>query len=138
MATFAIGQKASFSKTITESDIVQFAGLSGDFNPIHIDREYAKETRFGQRIAHGLLTTSLLSGLLGMHLPGKGSVYLSQTLRFVKPVLIGDTITAHAEVLSFSEEKRVLTLKTDCFNQNGVLVLEGEAAMLVPREEASA
>ncbi|WP_019120216.1 MaoC family dehydratase [Brevibacillus massiliensis] len=135
MANFSVGQTASFSKTITEADVVQFAGLSGDFNPIHIDAEYAKATRFGQRIAHGLLTTSLLSGLLGTHLPGRGSVYLGQTLRFVKPVFIGDTITASAEVASFDEEKRIMTLQTACRKQDGTLVLEGEAVMLVPREE---
>jgi 3-hydroxybutyryl-CoA dehydratase len=138
MGKFAVGQKASFSRTITETDLVQFAGLSGDFNPIHVDSEYAKQTRFGQRIAHGILTTSLLSRLLGMHLPGKGSVYLGQTLRFLKPVFIGDTITAQAEVIDYNAEKNIMKLKTECFKQDGTLVLEGEATMLVPREEGIA
>jgi len=137
MADFTVGQSASFSKTITETDIVQFAGISGDFNPIHIDAEYAKQTRFGERIAHGLLTTSLLSGLLGMHLPGKGSIYMGQTLRFVKPVFIGDTITAYAEIVQFDEVKRIMKLKTECRKQDGALVLEGEATLLAPREEQS-
>lgn len=138
MARFFVGQKASFSKTITETDLVTFAGLSGDFNPLHIDGEYAKQTQFGQRIAHGILTTSLLSGLLGMKLPGQGSVYLGQTLRFVKPVFIGDTITAQAEVTHYDPEKCIIKLKTDCCKQDGTLVLEGEATMLAPREEMSA
>ncbi len=135
MDKYTIGQKASFSKTITEADLVRFAELSGDYNPIHIDSEYAKQTRFGQRISHGLLTASVLSGLLGMHLPGKGSVYMGQTLRFVKPVFIGDTITAQAEVIDFDSDRGIMKLKTECLKQDGTLVLEGEATMLVPREE---
>lgn len=134
MASFEIGQKASFSKTITETDVVQYAGLSGDFNPIHVDREFAQTTQFGQRIAHGLLTTSLLSGVLGMHLPGPGSVYMGQSLKFVKPVFIQDTITATVEVIAYDPEKGNIVLKTECRNQEGELVLEGEARMRVPRE----
>lgn len=132
MSIFTIGQNASCSKTITESDVVLFAGLSGDFNPIHIDIEYAKNTRFNQRIAHGLLTSTLLSQLLGMHLPGKGSVYMEQLISFKAPVFIGDTITATATVKEFEEEKRVLSLLTECHNQHGVRVLTGMAKMLVP------
>lgn len=135
MARFTVGQRASFAKTITETDVVMYAGLSGDFNPIHVDQESAKTSRFGQRIAHGLLTTSLLSGVLGMKLPGHGSVYMGQTLKFVKPVFINDTITATAEVIAYDPEKRVIRLRTQCHNQDGVLVLEGEATMLVPGEE---
>ncbi|MGE8203159.1 MaoC family dehydratase [Heyndrickxia sp. NPDC080065] len=134
MTTFTIGQQASCSKTITESDIVLFAGLSGDFNPIHLDKEYAKKTRFNQRIAHGLLTSSLLSQLLGVHLPGKGSVYKEQTMRFTSPVFIGDTVTAKATVLEFIEEKRILKLLTECHNQENTLVLTGSAVMMVPKE----
>lgn len=134
MARFFKGQTASCSKTVTETDLVAFAGLSGDFNPIHIDKEYAKKTRFGQRIAHGLLTSSLLSQLLGMHLPGKGSVYMEQTLKFTAPVFIGDTITATATVQEFIEEKNIIKLLTECHNQKGQLVLTGNAVMLVPKE----
>ncbi len=134
MDRFYVGQTASVSKTITEADIVQYAGLSGDFNPVHIDAEYAKGTRFGQRIAHGLLTASLLSRLLGMHLPGPGSVYLAQTMRFLRPVFIGDTITATAEVLEYDDEKSILRLKTECRKQDGTLVLTGEGTMMVPKE----
>ncbi|QED49509.1 MaoC family dehydratase [Cytobacillus dafuensis] len=134
MTSYAIGQHASCSKTITETDFVLFAGLSGDFNPIHIDHEYAKKTRFNQRIAHGLLTSSLLSQLLGVHLPGKGSVYMEQTIRFTAPVFIGDTITASATVQEYLEEKRILKLLTECHNQKDELVLTGAATMKVPKE----
>ena len=132
MSEFYIGQQASCSKTITETDFVLFAGISGDFNPIHINSEYAKNTRFKQRIAHGLLTSSLLSQLLGVHLPGKGSVYMEQTIRFKFPVFIGDTITATATVQEFIEEKRIIKLLTECHNQNDELVLTGSAVMMVP------
>ncbi|MBS4190378.1 MaoC family dehydratase [Bacillus sp. FJAT-49705] len=134
MTSYTIGQHASCSKTITETDFVLFAGLSGDFNPIHIDHEYAKKTRFNQRIAHGLLTSSLLSQLLGVHLPGKGSVYMEQTIRFTAPVFIGDTITASAIVQEYLEEKRILKLLTECHNQKDELVLTGAATMKVPKE----
>jgi 3-hydroxybutyryl-CoA dehydratase len=134
MATFAIGQEASCSKTMTETDLVVFAGLSGDFNPIHIDREYAKETRFKQRIAHGMLTSSLLSQLLGVHLPGKGSIYVEQNIRFKAPVFIGDTVTAKATIQEIDEERRILTLLTECFNQDKKIVLTGTAKMMVPEE----
>lgn len=129
---FVIGQQASFSRTITETDVVMYAGLSGDYNPVHVDREYAKETRFEQRIAHGLLTTSLLSRLLGMELPGPGSVYLGQTLKFTRPVFIGDTITAFAEIIEIKADKGIVKLKTECRKHDGSLVLEGEATMIVP------
>ena len=135
MARYYVGQKASLSKTFTRADVEYFAGLSGDYNPLHLDEEYAKTTRFGKPILHGLLTASLLSGLLGNHLPGHGCVYLGQTLRFVKPVYAGDTVTAHAEVLEYKPEKGFIRLKTICTNQNGETVIEGEAAMLVPKEE---
>jgi 3-hydroxybutyryl-CoA dehydratase len=134
MTTFAIGQEASCSKTMTETDLVVFAGLSGDFNPIHIDLEYAKETRFKQRIAHGMLTSSLLSQLLGVHLPGKGSIYVEQNIRFKAPVFIGDTVTAKATIQEIDEDRRILTLLTECFNQDEKLVLTGTAKMMVPEE----
>ena len=133
---FKIGQTASFSRTITETDFIIFAGLSGDFNPIHVDHEYAKNTFFRERISHGLLTASFLSRLLGMHLPGPGSVYVSQTLHFSKPVYIGDTITVKAEVIKMDEMERLLTLKTTCVNQNEMTVLDGEGVMKLPKKEA--
>lgn len=135
MVGYTIGQQASCSKTITETDFILFAGISGDFNPVHIDKEYAKQTRFKQRIAHGLLTSSLLSQLLGVHLPGKGSIYVEQNMRFLAPVFIGDTVTAEATVLEIDEERRILTLLTECFNQQTKKVLTGTAKMMVPEKE---
>ncbi|MBO1003205.1 MaoC family dehydratase [Pseudogracilibacillus auburnensis] len=132
MKQFSIGQKASCSKTFTETDVVLFAGLSGDFNPIHVDAEYAKQTKFKKRIAHGLLTSSLISQLLGMRLPGEGSIYLNQTMRFRLPVYIGDTVTASAMIKEINEEKNTITLVTECHNQYKQLVLEGEATLLTP------
>lgn len=132
MKQFSIGQKASCSKTFTETDVVLFAGLSGDFNPIHVDAEYAKQTKFKKRIAHGLLTSSLISQLLGMRLPGEGSIYLNQTMRFRLPVYIGDTVTASAMIKEINQEKKTITLVTECHNQYKQLVLEGEATLLTP------
>ncbi|MUK88466.1 enoyl-CoA hydratase [Ornithinibacillus sp. L9] len=132
---FTIGQSAHFSRTITETDFVMFAGLSGDYNPIHVDKEYATQTFFGERISHGLLTASFLSRLLGMLLPGPGSVYISQTLHFTKPVFIGDTITAHAEVVQINENNRLITLQTTCAKQHGDIVLDGEGVMKLPKED---
>jgi len=133
--TFTIGEKAAFSRTITEADIIAYAGFSGDFNPLHVDEEYAKTTRFGGRIAHGLLTSGLISNVLGMKLPGPGAIYLSQTLKFTAPVRIGDTITATAEVMAYREDKRIVTLKTECVNQRGELVLTGEAVLMMEKAD---
>ena len=127
---FSIGEIASFSKTITAADIETFAVLSGDHNPVHLDENYATRTRFGQRIGHGILTASLISTVIGVHLPGPGAIYLSQEIKFLKPVFIGDTITASASIVAFNKEKQVLTLKTECVNQNGDVVLTGEAKVL--------
>ncbi|ALC86911.1 MULTISPECIES: MaoC family dehydratase [Bacillaceae] len=136
MMNFFVGQTAAFSRTVTETDIVMFAGLSGDYNPVHVDQEYAVETRFGLRIAHGLLTTSFLSRLLGMELPGKGSVYLEQSLKFLAPVFIGDTITASAEILEIDQDRGILRLETICRKQDNTIVLKGEAKMMMPKEGA--
>ena len=130
----AIGDRASLSKTITEADVTLFAGVTGDFNPLHLDAEYAKTTRFGGRIAHGLLTAGLISAVLGTRMPGPGSIYLSQSLVFRRPVRIGDTITATATVSSYDAEKRIVRLDTTCINQEGVVVLTGEAALLLEGE----
>ncbi len=134
MTRFTIGQSAFCKKTFSKEDIVRFAELSGDTNPVHLDEEYAKQTRFGKPIAHGLLTSTILSQLLGVHLPGKGSIYMEQTIRFTAPVFAGDTITATGTVTAFDEEKNRLTLLTECHNQHGKLVLTGTAIMLVPKE----
>ena len=126
-----VGQAEEFTKTVTETDIVMYAGITGDFNPLHVNEEYARQSRFSGRIAHGMLTAGLVSAVLGMKLPGEGSIYVSQSLRFTKPVRIGDTITARIEVLElYSEQKRV-RLATTCRNQHRDLVLEGEALVLM-------
>ena len=130
----AIGTRAERVHTITDADIVQFASVSGDRNPIHLDADYAAHTQFGKRIAHGFLTGSLISAVIGMDLPGPGSIYLGQTLKFLAPVYIDDTITASAEVTSLREDKRIITLRTDCTNQDGKLVLTGEATVKFMRE----
>jgi len=130
---YEIGQKASTTKTITETDVYLFAGITGDLNPAHVNEEYARTTRFGGRIAHGILSAGLISAVLGMKLPGPGSIYLSQTLNFTAPVRIGDTITATAEVVEIINGKR-LRLRTTCVNQRGETVVEGEAVVLPPRE----
>lgn len=125
----AVGVRATRVRTITDDDIVRFAEVSGDHNPVHLDADYAARSPFGQRIAHGFLTGSMISALIGMELPGTGSIYLGQTLKFLAPVHIGDTVTASVEVIGVREEKRIITLRTDCTNQDGVLVLTGEAVV---------
>lgn len=128
-----VGDSASRTKTITDADVQDFARASGDTNPVHLDEEYAATTRFGKRIAHGMLTGSLISAVLGNDLPGNGSIYLGQEFKFKAPVFIGDTITATVEVTAYREEKRIATLKTTCTNQDGAVVLEGEAVVIAPK-----
>jgi 3-hydroxybutyryl-CoA dehydratase len=136
MPKVEVGARASRTKTITDADVRAFAAASGDTNSIHLDEEYAKTTRFGRRIAHGMLTASLISAVLGNDLPGLGTIYLSQTLAFKAPVYLGDTITATVEVTAFRPDKRITTLRTTCTNQEGTLVLEGEAVVIAPEEPA--
>ena len=124
-----VGTRAKRERTITDADIVRFAEVSGDHNPVHLDEEYAARSPFGRRIAHGFLTGSMISALIGMDLPGPGSIYLGQTMKFLAPVYIGDTVTVSVEVIGVREEKRILTLRTDATNQDGVLVLTGEAVV---------
>jgi 3-hydroxybutyryl-CoA dehydratase len=126
-----VGAKAAISRTVTEADVVFFAGVTGDFNPVHIDAVAAARSRFGGRIAHGMLTASYISAVLGMRLPGPGTVYLEQTLRFLKPVPLGVTVTTEVEVLELFPEKRRVRLATRCRNQDGDLVLDGTATVLV-------
>jgi 3-hydroxybutyryl-CoA dehydratase len=133
-----VGEKASFTKTITETDVILFAGSTGDMNPFHINEEYAKQARFGRRIAHGMLVTGLMSAVMGMRLPGPGTIYLRQELDFRQPVYIGDTITAVAEVLQVREDKPIVTLSTNCYNQDNQIVVEGKAIVLVDRTPANA
>jgi 3-hydroxybutyryl-CoA dehydratase len=131
--TFNVGDAAEVSKTITDEDVRAFAELTGDRNPVHLDEEYAATTRFGRRIAHGMLGASLISTVLASELPGAGSVYLSQTLRFNAPVYLEDTVTARVTVKHVREDKPVVTLETVCVNQRGERVVEGEAVVLVPK-----
>jgi 3-hydroxybutyryl-CoA dehydratase len=126
-----IGDNASISKTITDADIFAFAEVTGDHNPVHLNDEYAAKTRFGGRIAHGMLSASLISAVLANKLPGAGSVYLSQTLKFVKPVFPGDTVTARATVTEIRDDKPIVKLETVCLNQRDETVLQGEATVLV-------
>jgi 3-hydroxybutyryl-CoA dehydratase len=130
---FRLGERARFAKTVTEADVTAFAGLIGDFNPIHVDAVYARRSQFGQRVAHGMFTGGLISAVLGNKLPGPGSIYLSQQLEFLAPVFIGDTITALVEVANWQPDKRIITLKTDCYNQDDKQVVTGKAVLLVER-----
>jgi len=126
-----VGDKASFTKTITETDITLYGAVSGDFNPVHFNSVYAEKTMFKNRIAHGMLTAGLISAILGMQLPGPGTIYLSQSLSFRSPVFIGDTITAQVEVLEKEDEKKQIKLSTVCKNQNDKKVIVGEAIVML-------
>lgn len=124
---FRVGDQATFAKTIGDADILLFAAVSGDYYELHHDAEYAKTTRFGQRVAHGMLTASLLSTTNGMLLERPGGIFVSQTLHFKGPVVAGDTLTATSEVLEVLTEKRRLRCRTWVRNQRGEIVLDGEA-----------
>lgn len=130
-----IGETASVTKMISEADIVNFAGIIGDFNPIHVNPEYAKNTMFGERIAHGMLTASFISTLVGCCLPGINALYLSQEVKFVKPVRVGDTITAEAEVIEKIEAKRRIVMKTVVKNQRDEIVIDGKATVMVMKKQ---
>ena len=128
---FKPGDTASLSKTIGDDDIRAFANATGDHNPLHLDEEFAKQTRFGKRIAHGMLSASLISAVIADELPGQGSVYLGQTLQFVAPVFPGDTVTARVTVTGIREDKPIVKLETVCTNQRDEVVIRGEATVLV-------
>jgi 3-hydroxybutyryl-CoA dehydratase len=130
-----IGETASITKMISESDIVNYAGIIGDFNPIHVNPEYAKTTMFGERIAHGMLTASFISTLVGCGIPGRNGLYLSQEIKFVKPVRIGDTITATAEVIEKIEGKNRIVMSTIIRNQRDEIVIDGKAVAMVMRKK---
>ncbi|MDE1172978.1 MAG: MaoC family dehydratase [Parvibaculaceae bacterium] len=131
----AEGMSASFAKTITEADITLFVGISGDTNPLHIDEDYAKATRFGSRIAHGMLSAGLISAVLGTRLPGPGAIYMSQTMRFRAPVRPGDTVKATATVTVIDRAKKRVTLACEA-HVGATLVLDGEAMVMVPSRAA--
>jgi 3-hydroxybutyryl-CoA dehydratase len=128
-----VGDTAEFGKTISESDIYLYAGITGDFNPSHVNKVYAEGTVFKTRIAHGMLSAGLISAVLANQLPGPGTIYLKQELRFLGPVRIGDTIIARVEVIELILDKNRVRLKTVCSNQEGVIVLDGEALVSVPK-----
>ena len=128
------GDSASFSKTITETDITLYAAVSCDTNPAHLNDTYAKNSSFGGRIAHGMLSAGLISCVLGTKLPGPGTIYLGQDLKFVKPVYIGDTLTATVTVAERFPEKNRLKLDTAVTNQNGKTVISGSAVVMAPTE----
>lgn len=129
----AVGDAAEFSKTISEADVYLYAGVSGDLNPAHINEAYAKGTFFKNRIAHGMLTASFISAVIGMQLPGPGTIYMGQNLNFLAPVRIGDTVTARVQVAEKIDEKKRVRLTTTCTNQDGTLLIAGEALVSPPR-----
>lgn len=133
---FTLGQSASFTKTVTETDVVLFAGISGDMNPAHVDEVSAQKSMFKGRVAHGMLGASFISAVLGMQLPGPGSIYLSQDLQFLKPIYINDTVTATVTIKEIDRRGR-LTLETTVTNQDGKQLISGEA-YVVPAKRKQA
>jgi 3-hydroxybutyryl-CoA dehydratase len=129
-----VGDISEFTKTITETDIVLFAGITGDFNPAHMNQIWAESTHFQRRIAHGMLSAGIISAVIGMYLPGPGTIYLSQEIRFLAPVYIGDTITAQVEVQEIVMDKNRVRLRTYCMNQKGAIVIDGTAWVMPPNE----
>ena len=128
-----IGDSASFTKTVTDTDVYMFAGITGDFNPAHVNQVEAEKGMFGKRIAHGMLSAGFISAVLGTMLPGPGTIYMGQELRFTKPVAIGDTITATVTVAEMIIEKNRVILDTVCTNQNGEIVIKGKATVMPPK-----
>lgn len=126
------GMTATFAKTVTESDIILFAGISGDINPVHLNHEFASETMFKGRIAHGLLTASFISTVLGTKLPGPGCIYLSQNLNFKAPVRVGDTVNARGTITGVDKDRRRITMWTEC-KVGDTVVIDGEAVAMVPK-----
>ncbi len=127
---FFEGQQASITREVTAADVETFAEISGDNNPVHLDQAFAEKSRFKKRIAHGILSAGYISAVLGSKLPGPGTIYLSQSITFKAPVYLGDSITASVTVLNYRPDKHILTLRTECVNQDGVVVLEGQAVCL--------
>ncbi|MBI1885912.1 MAG: MaoC family dehydratase [Chloroflexi bacterium] len=127
-----VGDRAEFRKTVTRDDIVRFAEVTGDANPLHLDEAYAGRTRFGRNVAHGILSAGFISAALGTKLaPNCCVIYLSQSLRFLRPVFIGDEVRAVVEAKGVDPQKRIVTVKTECYNQDGEPVVTGEAVVLL-------
>lgn len=135
--TLNIGDRAEFTKTVSESDVYLYAGITGDLNPAHINEPYAANTFFKTRIVHGMLPAGFISAVIGTQLPGPGTIYVSQTIHFKAPVSFGDTITASVEVIEINTEKNRVRLLTACENQDGVTVLDGEAVVSAPKPPKS-
>jgi 3-hydroxybutyryl-CoA dehydratase len=133
MDEIKVGDTAEFSKTVSEADVYIYAGVTGDFNPAHVNETYARGTFFKTRIAHGMLTGGFISAVLGTQLPGPGTIYIRQELNFKAPVRIGDTITAKIEVVEKNVEKNRLRMKTTCTSQEGIVVVDGEAVVMPPK-----
>ena len=131
----SVGQRAELARQVTEADLAAFADVTGDHNPVHLDEAYAASTPFGGRIAHGMLSAGYISALIASKLPGPGAIYVSQTLRFRRPVRIGDVVTAVAEITTIDEAKARVTMTTSCL-VGGKAVLEGEAVIIAPRRGA--
>jgi len=132
LSEFSVGQSDSYARTVTNADIVLFAGVSGDDNPVHLNDEFASATMFKGRIAHGMLGASYIPTVIGTRLPGPGSIYMGQSLKFLAPVRIGDTVTATVTITAIDEAKRRLTLETVC-TVKGKNVIEGEARVMLPK-----
>lgn len=130
--SYEIGQSASRTLTFSDEMVHTFAQISGDTNPIHLDDGYAATSRFGKRIVHGMFTAGLISAVIGNDFPGPGTIYMGQTLKFTKPVYIDDTVTATVSVTHIREGRNILTLETTCVNQEGEVVIKGEATVLAP------
>ncbi|ELV8684180.1 MaoC family dehydratase [Vibrio cholerae] len=128
-----LGQSAHFEKTISESDIQMFCGISGDINPVHVSQIAGQKSIFGNRVAHGIMVSGLTSAVLGMQLPGPGTIYLGQELKFTAPVYIGDTIRAEVEIIEINREKNIVKLATRSINQNNKIVIEGMATVMPPK-----
>ena len=129
--TLKVGDRATITKTFSEVEVFQFAEISTDRNPLHLDKDFGRASIFGQRVVHGMLVASLFSGLIGMELPGSGSIYLGQSLSFKAPVSIDEPVTASVEVIKIREDKPIVTLRTICINSVGNTVIEGEAVVKV-------
>lgn len=129
-----VGDSASFTKTVSEHDVYTYAGVSGDFNPAHVNEVEAQKGMFGKRIAHGMLSAGFISTVLGTQLPGPGTIYMGQELRFTRPVFFGDTITATVTVAELIPEKNRAILDTVCTNQNGEVVIKGKATVMPPKD----
>ena len=130
-----VGDKATLTRTFSEADVFAFAGVSHDVNPVHVDPHFAKSTIFKQRVAHGMFTASMISALLANELPGVGTIYLSQSLKFTAPVFLGDTVTAEVEVTQVDREKGRVVFGATLKNQRGEVVLTGESKVLAPRNK---